>query len=94
MGFQNWHDKCITFSVSQNETGTTDMKNNFRRFRPSTSWTTTLLLTLTVATFGIFAQTQASERGERSVDEGETLLLQTCGEQAKRNTRNKPFLNY
>jgi hypothetical protein len=38
------------------------MKDTIRRFRPATSWFTTGMLTLVIATFGVFAQTHAREQ--------------------------------
>ncbi|MFP6806524.1 MAG: hypothetical protein VB957_04995 [Pseudomonadales bacterium] len=38
------------------------MSHNTNKFRPTTNWMTTALLTLFVSTFGIFAQSHASER--------------------------------
>jgi hypothetical protein len=38
------------------------MRDTINKFHPATSWITTALLTLVITTFGIFAQTHASER--------------------------------
>ena len=38
------------------------MRNTINKFHPSTGWITTALLTLVITTFGIFAQTHASDR--------------------------------
>lgn len=38
------------------------MRDTINKFRPATSWITTALLMLVITTFGIFAQTHASER--------------------------------
>ena len=38
------------------------MKNSPNRFNPATNWVTAGLLTLAVTSFGIFAETHATER--------------------------------
>jgi hypothetical protein len=38
------------------------MKNAINKFNPATNWITTGLLTLVVTSFGIFAESHASER--------------------------------
>ena len=63
------------------------MENSISRFRPSTSWITTALLTLVVATFGIFAQTHASEREVSFVEVSSSItahagqLMSSCNDQ-------------
>jgi len=70
------------------------MKNNIRKFSPSTSWFTTVLLTVTIATFGIFAQTSASECVEASNLDQALHSAIPCEEGTHNNTQLRPTFNY
>jgi len=73
------------------------MNTNIRKFRPSANWITTVLVTLIVATFGIFAQTHASERGAGYMDtnsHGVLLMIRPCKGEANNSTHKFPTLNY
>ena len=70
------------------------MKNNINSIRPATNWITTVLLTLFVATFGIFAQTHASEPGDSFQSELPVLLTGTCDNQPGKSEQPTPNLNY
>ena len=70
------------------------MKNNIRKIRLSTSWITTMLLTLFVMTFGIFAQTHASERGDSFGSELEILHIDICDHQTSSIKQQTPTHNF
>ena len=70
------------------------MKNNIRKFRPSTNWITTVLLTLFVTTFGIFAQTHASECVDSFGSELQVLHIGNCDNQISNIKQQTPTLYY
>jgi len=69
------------------------MKTNFRKMQPSTNWITTVLLTLIIATYGIFAQTHASERGIGFDEQLPFPSVHLCEDEITTRNQGIPTLN-
>jgi hypothetical protein len=75
------------------------MRNGIRKFSPSANGFTLVLLTIFVATFGIFAQTSASECIEAGIIEtsnSNQALVTTfpCENESHSKVQSRPNYNY
>lgn len=80
------------------------MKNAINQFYPATNWVTAGLLTLVVTSFGIFAESHASEREitfndvrtdvSASISTHAVKLLAVCGDAAQGTIEDKPKIMF
>ena len=76
------------------------MKNAINKFYPTTNWVTAGLLTLVVTSFGIFAESHATEREitfndvrtdvSASISTHAVKLLTVCGDGIDNSIQDKP----
>jgi hypothetical protein len=76
------------------------MKNEINKFYPTTNWVTAGLLTVVVTSFGIFAETHATEREitfndvrsdvSASISSHAVKLLTVCEDEIQDTIENKP----
>jgi hypothetical protein len=81
-----------------------NMKNAINKFNPATNWVTAGLLTLVVTSFGIFAESQATEREITFSDVREDVsasisthaikLLNVCEDAVPKTIEDKPKIMF